>query len=226
MNARILLVEDDRALGSVLRDNLAFDGYDVEWVRDGTSAVNRHREFRPDLIVLDIMLPGKSGFDLFELFNQGGRTSIIILTARDQRADKLRGLSLGADDYVTKPFDLQELLARVHAVLRRARPTVDQITLGPVRVDFRARAATSGSKLLHLTDREFSILEYLAARHDRVVYRDELLRAVWGYQEIPTTRSVDHAIARIRRKLEADPHNPQFIHTVHGDGYRLDTAFR
>jgi DNA-binding response OmpR family regulator len=104
MNAPILLVEDDRALGSVLRDNLAFEGFDVEWVVDGASAVNRHREFRPDLIVLDIMLPGTSGFDLFEVFNQDGRTSIIILTARDQRADKVRCLSLGADDYITKPF--------------------------------------------------------------------------------------------------------------------------
>jgi DNA-binding response OmpR family regulator len=192
------------------------------WVTDGDSALRTEREFGPDLIILDITLPGRSGFDLFEPLHQRRRTPIIILTARGQKADKLLGLSLGADDYVTKPFDLEELLARVQAVLRRSRPTVERLTLGRVTIDFRTRAAMSGKAPLHLTDREFAILEFLAVRHERVVYRDELLRGVWGYADIPATRSVDHAIARLRKKVEADPSTPRFIHTVHGDGYRLN----
>src|SRR5579872_1683674 len=157
MRARILLVEDDRALGTVLRDNFVVEDFDVRWVTDGDSALRTQREFGPDLIILDITLPGRSGFDLFEPLQQNGRTPIIILTARGQKADKLLGLSLGADDYVTKPFDLEELLARVQAVLRRSRPPIDRLTLGQVTIDFRTRSAMSGEAELHLTDREFTI---------------------------------------------------------------------
>jgi DNA-binding response OmpR family regulator len=147
-----------------------------------------------------------------------------MLTARSGKADKLRGLNLGADDYITKPFDLEEFLARVQAVLRRARPIIEQLTLGPVTIDFRARHAARAGRTLHLTQREFEILQYLSERQERVVHRSELLRAVWGYLDVPPTRSVDHAIARLRKKIEADAHDPRFIHTVHGDGYCLTPA--
>lgn len=221
MNKRILIVEDDIALARVLRDNLLFDGFAVECVADGHQAITKARECVPDLVVLDIMLPGRSGFDLCGLLRQEGRTPVIILSALGQKADKLRGLNLGADDYVTKPFDLEEFLARVHAVLRRARPRVDYLVLGHVKIDFRALIAVKGTKSLRLTHREFELLRYLAERQEKVVYRNELLRAVWGYPDSPSTRSVDHAIARLRKKIEPDAHSPRFIHTVHGGGYSL-----
>jgi DNA-binding response OmpR family regulator len=222
MKKRILVVEDDAALGRVLCDNFEFAGFEVAWEQEGHAAVSRARAFTPDLILLDVMLPGgKSGFDLCGILRQGGRTPIIILTARGHKADKLRGLALGADDYVTKPFDIDELLARAVAVLRRTRPTVERLRLGSVDVDFRTRVATDGTRLLHLTHRELELLHYLAQRRDHVVFRDELLREIWGYAEAPTTRSVDHAIARLRKKIEPDAHHPRFIHTVHGDGYCL-----
>jgi DNA-binding response OmpR family regulator len=222
MKKRVLIVEDDAALARVLRDNFEFEGFEVEWVALSSDVLPKARWFAPDLILLDIILPGPmNGFDLCAVLRQSGRTPIIILTAKGQKADKLRGLNVGADDYVIKPFDLEELLARVNAVLRRARPTIERLTLGRAVIDFRARIATDGERILHLTHREFELLHYLAERPDRVVFRDELLRDVWGYVEMPWTRSVDHAIARLRKKIEADAHHPKFIHTVHGDGYCL-----
>jgi len=226
MKKRILVVEDDSGLARVLGDNLTFDGFDVECVATGTSAVSRARTFLPDLVVLDIMLPDTDGFELCGVLRQGGRLPIIILTARSQKADKLRGFNLGADDYITKPFDLEELLARVHTVLRRARPIVERLTLGAVTIDFQSERATRDNRPLHLTHREFEMLQYLAERQHRVVHRDELLREVWGFPEMPFTRAVDHAIMRLRRKIEADAHRPRFIHTVHGDGYCLSPSDR
>ena len=157
----------------MLRDNLAYCGFEVACVADGNAALAQIREFAPDLVVLDVMLPGTNGFDLCAVLRQGSRTPIIILTARSQKLDKLRGLNLGADDYITKPFDLEELLARVHAVLRRARPAVEQLALGRVVIDFRAQQATK-AHALHLTHREFELLQYLAERPERVVHRNEL----------------------------------------------------
>jgi two-component system, OmpR family, response regulator VicR len=221
MKKRILIVEDDTALTRVLRDNLAYEGFDVRCVGDGNLALDAVREFAPDLVVLDVMLPGTDGFELCGLVRQAGRTPVIMLTARSQKADKLKGLNLGADDYVTKPFDLEELLARVQAVLRRTRPLAERVVLGDVTIDFGSLVATSGRTVIHLTHREFDVLRYLAQRPERVVHRSELLREVWGYPDLPSTRSVDHAIARLRKKIERDPHRPRFIHTVHGDGYCL-----
>jgi len=218
---RVLIVEDDAALSRVLRDNFAFEGFEVESVADGDLAIALARSFAPDLVVLDVMLPGRNGFELVGLLRQGGRIPIIMLTARGQKADKLRGLDLGADDYVTKPFDLEELLARARAVLRRASGGVDRLVLGPVTIDFSAMEASRGGRPLHLTHREFELLRYLAGHHPRVVHRGELLREVWGYPDTPATRSVDHAVARLRKKIEVDPRNPRFVHTVHGDGYLL-----
>ena len=148
---------------------------------------------------------------------------IIIMSARSQKADKIRGLQLGADDYLAKPFDLEELLARIQAVLRRSRRVVDRLNLGAATIDLAAMKATAGGRDLHFTFREFEVLRYLAERQDRVVYRDELLREIWGYVDVPllTTRSVDHAIVRLRKKIEPDPRHPTYIRTVHGDGYCL-----
>lgn len=222
MNPRILVVEDDQLLAKVICDNLSFDGFEVTRAATAHAAVNQLREFGPDLIVLDVMLPDRSGFEVFETLHQGGRTPIIFLTARGETVDRLRGLRLGADDYVIKPFDLAELLARVHVVLRRARGVADRVTLGDVSIDFKSQTAMRGGQALHLTHREFELLRFLAMRAGRVVHRGELLRAVWGYpDDSATTRSVDHAIARLRRKIEPQSDQPRFIHTVHGDGYSL-----
>jgi DNA-binding response OmpR family regulator len=221
MKKKILVVEDDAALARVLRDNFVFDGFEVECAAEGNDAIRRARDFAPDLVVLDVMLPGRDGFELVGLLRRGGQTPVIMLTARSAKADKLRGLDLGADDYVTKPFDLEELLARVRAVLRRASPGVERMLLGDVVIDFKAMQATRGREVLHLTHRELELLRYLAERQARVVQRDELLREVWGYPAMPATRSVDHAVARLRKKIEPDPRHPRYIHTVHGDGYQL-----
>lgn len=221
MRKRILVLEDDSALTRVLRDNLTFAGFDVETAVDGDEALRKVRPAAPDLILLDVMLPGRSGFDLCGVLRQGGKTPIIMLTARGQKADKVKGLELGADDYVTKPFHFEELLARIRAVLRRTRPTLDRLVLGSVVVDFVRLQAWSDGREFHLTHREFEVLRYLAERQGRVVSRDELLREIWGYLDMPSTRSVDHAIARLRKKIETDPPHPRFLHTAHGDGYRL-----
>ncbi len=221
MKKRVLVVEDDPVLSRVLDDNLTFDGFEVRVVADGRLAPNVAREFAPDLVLLDINLPGKSGLDLCEQWRRGSRTPIIFLTAMGQKRDKLEGLRIGADDYVTKPFDLEELRARIHAVLRRARPDITRLTLGPVTIDFLKLTAWNGPREIELTHREFELLQYLAERPNSIVRRDELLRTVWGYPDTAQTRAVDHAIARLRKKIEVTPQKPRFIHTVHGDGYYL-----
>ncbi|MCX6550682.1 MAG: response regulator transcription factor [Acidobacteria bacterium] len=221
MKKRILVVEDDEALGWMLCDNLTFEGFEVQHVGDGNLALTVAREFAPDLVVLDVMLPGRDGFDLVGLLRQSGPVPIIMLTARGQKADKLKGLKLGADDYVTKPFDIEELMARVHNVLRRSSPEVQQLILGRVTIDFQSMTARHGRGELHVTNRELVLLRYLAERPGRVVSRHELLREVWGYPDMPTTRLVDNAIARLRKKIEPDPGNPRFVHTVRGDGYTI-----
>jgi DNA-binding response OmpR family regulator len=218
---RILVVDDDQALARVLADNLSYSGFDVATAEGGPDVLGTVRAFSPDLVVLDVMLPGPSGFELCGLIRAGGRTPILMLTARDQKADKLRGLEAGADDYVTKPFDFDELKARLHALLRRARRSVVAIRLGQVVIDFQQLRAQLLGADVHLTRREFDLLFYLAERRGLVVHRSELLREIWGYPTEPATRAVDYAIKRLRRKLELDPHNPKYITTVHGDGYSL-----
>ena len=220
MPHRILIVEDDPGIAKLLRDNLAIDGFTVEWAVDAPQAVAACRTFVPDLVLLDIMLPGKSGFDLCGLLRQGGRP-LIIVSARSERADKIKGLSLGADDYVTKPFDFEELVARIHAVMRRTNQESDRITLGRIHVDFKELSASGPDGEVHLTHREFEVLRYLAMHRDRTVHRDQLLLDVWGVIDGSTTRAVDFAISRLRKKIEDDPHSPKFIRTVRGDGYCL-----
>ena len=170
------------------------------------------------------MLPGLDGFEVCRALGRGpDRTPIIMLTARTGHDDKVRGLELGADDYVTKPFAFDELFARINAVLRRSHPRLDRIVLGDIEVDFRRYRASRGGRDLALTHREVELLHYLAERAGRVVTREELLRLVWRYSDVPATRTVDNFIARLRRKIEPDPHHPPFIRTVHGDGYSLTT---
>ena len=221
MKKRVLVVEDDSNLSALLRENLLFEGFDVDCVADGDLALARAKAFMPDLVVLDVMLPNRNGFELCGSLRRNGRTPILIVSARSQKADKLRGLNLGADDYITKPFDLDEFLARVNAVLRRSRPSADDLVLGAIRIDFISHTAKRGDADIHLTHREFELLKYLAERPGRVVTREELLKELWEYPDTALTRSVDHAIARLRRKIEPHPQQPCFIHTAVGSGYSL-----
>lgn len=222
MTTRILIVEDDHAIARLLRDNLAYEGFDVEWAATGPEALAKAQTFAPTLVLLDLMLPaGVDGYDLCRTFGEMQGRAVIIITARGQKDERVRGLQLGADDYVVKPFALDELLARIHAVLRRTSPRPDLLRLGDVEIDFRQLRARRAGQELNLTDREFEILRYLAGREGRMVTRAELLQLVWGYQQAPVTRAVDSFIFRLRRKIEVDPHHPRYIRTAHGDGYRL-----
>ena len=225
MNKRLLVVEDDESFARLLRDNLLYEGFAVDCVSDGHHAIERARSMRPDLVLLDIMIPGLNGFDVCRALGSGPeRVPIIIVTARTQQQEKIRGLELGADDYVTKPFSLDELLARIHAVLRRSQRSTHIVTFGEVTIDFVRMRASRGGTALVLTSREFALLQHLAEHAGKTVTREELLRAVWGYQEVPLTRTVDNFVARLRRKIEPDPHHPQYIRTVHGDGYSLTVS--
>jgi DNA-binding response OmpR family regulator len=222
MKRRILVVEDDTSLARVLCDNLVYEGFDVSLAADGQRALKEHEVFKPDLVLLDLTLPGLDGLEVCRRLNQDqARTAIIILTARRQKEDKLQGLRLGADDYITKPFALDELLARIEAVLRRVHPADDGLILGSLHIDFNHYTAERNKQKVAFSQREIEVLRYMSARAGKVVSRDELLRNVWGYQNIPLTRSVDNLVARLRWKVEPDPDNPRYIHTVYGDGYRL-----
>jgi two-component system response regulator VicR len=220
---RILLIEDDKAIARMVRDNLQYDGFSVEWSATGRGADAIAKRMSPDLVLLDLSLPdGPDGLELCRQFSQGpDRTPVIIITARSSKEERVRGLTLGADDYVVKPFALEELLARIHAVLRRTTPRLTQIMLGDILIDFRRLRVSKGNNEIAMTDREFEVLRYLAERAGSVVSRDELLRLVWGYSDTPMTRTVDNFIFRLRHKLEPDPHHPRYIRTAHGDGYRF-----
>lgn len=226
MTKRVMIIEDDKSIARLLRDNLEYEGYVVESLETGRNALAAIKRFCPDLLLLDLMLPhGVDGFDICRAVNQSPtRVPMIILSARGQKEDRVRGLTLGADDYVVKPFALDELLARVSAVLRRTKPRVDELRLGTSFIDFRRLRAVRDDKALALTDREFQILQCLAERAGQVVTRDELLHLVWGYSDAPLTRTVDNFIFRLRHKLEPDPRHPTFIRKAYGDGYRLVLA--
>ena len=222
MKRRILVVEDDASLARVLCDNLVYEGFDVALAGDGLRALKEHHVFNPDLVLLDLTLPGLDGLEVCRRLNrEQSRTGIIVLTARTQNDDKVQGLRLGADDYITKPFALDELLARIHAVLRRVHPADDGLMLGSLHIDFNRYSAERNNQKVAFSQREIEVLRYMSVRSGKVVTREELLRDVWGYQNIPLTRSVDNLIARLRWKIEPDPENPRYIHTVYGDGYRL-----
>lgn len=222
MNNRVLIVEDDKAIARLLRDNLEYEGFSVECAASGEEAIEKAQRHSPELVLLDLMLPpGVDAYELCRTFSDAQGKAVIIITARGSKEERIRGLRMGADDYIVKPFALDELLARVHAVLRRTSPPPDVLKLGDVTIDFRRLRATKGSRDLALTDREFEVLRHLAGREGRLVTRTELLQLVWGYREAPLTRTVDSFIFRLRRKIEPDPHHPRYIRTAHGDGYRL-----
>ena len=221
---RVLVVEDDPDIAMLLARSLARAGFAVDQISSGADVLPTLRRGQPDLLLLDLMLPGLDGIEICRALRADPSTAalpIIMLTARAEESDRIVGLELGADDYITKPFDFEELQARIRAVLRRARQSATRISVGDAVIDFVAFTATRGGLDLRLSRREFDLLGYLAEREGRIVQRDELLREVWGFPEEPATRAVDYAIRRLRRKLEADPHNPRHIHTVHGNGYSL-----
>jgi len=227
---RILVVEDNDDLAFGLRNNLEVEGYEVAVERDGRAGLDRARTWRPDLMVLDLMLPGLDGFRVLRSLREGGdATPVLILTARGEEADKVRGLRLGADDYVTKPFGLLELLARVEALLRRsagssagaagAAPEVQRF--GDVEVNPGHRTVTRGGVSVDLTPKELDLLLALLRHDEAVVSRLDLLHEVWGYSADVVSRTVDTHVAELRRKLEADPANPRHILTARKAGYRL-----
>lgn len=223
--ARVLLVEDDRDLAVGLTDAFAMEGYEVSHVADGRAGLAEAVRGRHDLILLDVMLPELSGFDLLrELRARGSDVPVLMLTARGEELDKVRGLKLGADDYVTKPFGIMELIARVEARLRRSRLAKGgSLELEDIAVDFRARTARRHGRPVALTAREFEILEALAARRGEAVSRADLVTRIWGTDDDVevTTRAVDQHIASLRRKLGDDAERPRIIETVYGYGYRV-----
>jgi len=226
---RILVVEDEAAIRAGLVDVFVYHGYEVEGVADGREGLERALAGTFDLVLLDVMLPAMSGFDVCNGIRESDRDlPIIMLTARNEDADIIRGLSLGADDYVAKPFSVTQLVLRVQAVLRRSRVGAEQaqtLRLGnDVEIDVRNRSGRRGDEALAFTRRELEILQYLDAHADRPVSREELLAKVWGYARNLgiETRTVDIHVAKLRRKIEHDPANPRHLLTVRGAGYRLD----
>jgi DNA-binding response OmpR family regulator len=222
---RVLIVEDDDAMSVALADGFAYEGYRVSVARDGAAGLALARDEPPNLLILDVMLPRMTGLDVCrKLRSAGSDVPIIMLTARGQEADKVLGLKLGADDYVTKPFGFLELLARAEAVLRRAggrRADLEAVRFGDLEVDFRRHEAHRGGETVELTPREFELLEYFVHHRGEVVTRERLLDTVWGYNAIPFTRTVDMHIAKLRKKIEPDPANPRLLVTVHRLGYKL-----
>ena len=226
MNPRLLIIEDERPMRTALADALSAEGYRVLTAADGQAGLDRALAEKPDLILLDLMMPKLDGFTLCgELRRLGHSVPVLMLTAKGLTEDRVKGLDVGADDYLVKPFSTEELLARVRAILRRAQKSsrpLRSLTLGDVRLDFAQQQAWRGRKPLHLTAKEFSVLRLLAEAEGDAVSRERFLDAVWGYTAFPTTRTVDMHIATLRSKIEKNPDKPRFIHTVHGVGYRLE----
>jgi DNA-binding response OmpR family regulator len=218
-----LVVEDDPSLVDGLRTALAGEGYEVDVATDGQTGFERARSGDHAVLVLDVMLPGMSGFEIAKRLRDSGRTvPIILLTARGDENDRVLGLELGADDYVTKPFSVRELLARVKVALRRAPDparAADRFRFGDIEVDFKRQRASRGGNDLDLSAREFRILTYFIEHRGEMLSREQLLNEVWGYDVFPTTRTVDNHIARLRKKIEDDPESPQWIRTQRGAGY-------
>jgi two-component system alkaline phosphatase synthesis response regulator PhoP len=224
---RILVVEDEPGIALGLEDDLRIEGYEVEVAGDGITALRRAREGAFDLIVLDVMLPGKDGFDVCRELRRGGqRTPILMLTAKAQEAEKVLGLELGADDYMTKPFGTRELRARIKALLRRAGGELpdqpESYRFGDVEVDFRRGELRRGGEAVDLTPIEFKLLGVFIRARGRVLSRDHLMDAAWGAGTFASARVVDNHIANLRKKIEADPAQPRYLRNVRGLGYRFD----
>ncbi len=224
MKGRVLVVEDNPDLAFGLRNNLEIEGYEVALAEDGPTGVARALEWRPDLVILDLMLPGMDGYRVLRTIRDAGfGQPVLMLTARGEESDKVKGLRSGADDYVTKPFGVLELLARVEALLRRASTARENASVGfgRVRIDRAARIVTRGGAPVPLAPMEYDLLLALLDREGAVVSRSDLMRSVWGYDESIVSRTVDTHVVELRRKLEDDPSAPRHILTVRKAGYRL-----
>jgi len=223
MSFRILLIEDEAGLRMTISDLLSGDGYEVETASDGETGYIKALEGRFDLIVLDVMLPKRDGFEVCRMLrHQGAEVEILMLTARTELADRVNGLQLGADDYLTKPFEPAELLARIQAMLRRKKKEAVRITrfsFGDISVNFDRFELQKAGKSVHLLGKEMQLLQYLIENRGRIVPREELLREVWDYSETVSSRTLDVHISWLRQKVEDDPHSPNHIHTVRGRGY-------
>jgi len=230
---RVLVAEDDDRIREGLVDTLESEGYEVLQAGDGAAAVEIFHRESPDLVLLDVMMPVKSGYDVCrEIRGKDERTPIIMLTAKGEEVDKVVGLQLGADDYVTKPFGIHELLARVTAALRRGRlsPTTEEapplpevFEFGPVRINRKTYRCTRNGKTLDLTARELKLLEVFFRHPGEVLSRNDLLNAVWGIDYFGTTRTLDQHVAQLRKKIESNPASPEVLTTVHGVGYRFES---
>jgi DNA-binding response OmpR family regulator len=235
---KILVIEDENSVREGLVDSLSLEGYSVVWRDNGQDGVSAYEQEKPDLVILDVMMPGLDGLEVCRRIRQNGvYTPIILLTAKCSEIDKVVGLEIGADDYLTKPFGMRELFARVKAVLRRyaqvAEPASvspskeksgsvpDELVFSDVFIDFKTYRAKKGDRSLTLSAKEFELIRYLSQHPDIPVSRNELLDHVWGYNSYPTTRTVDNFIARLRQKLEKTPDKPEHIITVHGIGYKF-----
>jgi len=223
--SKILIVEDEPNMVAGLRDNFEFEGYQVITAPDGVAGLERALSESPDLVILDVMMPRMSGLDVCkQLKAKKPSIPVIMLTARGQEVDKVVGLELGADDYVTKPFSIRELLARVKAVLRRAGTipkSGEKFAFGEVEVNLRSCQVSRKGKALDFSSKEFELLKYFLNHPGETLTRDRLLEDVWGYDRFPTTRTVDAHIVRLRQKVEPKPEDPRFILTVHGTGYKF-----
>jgi DNA-binding response OmpR family regulator len=222
---RVLIVEDEPDMVLGLKDNFEFEGYEVLTASDGAAGLERARTQKPDLVILDIMLPKLSGLEVCKtLRGEGFEAPIVMLTARGQEIDKVVGLELGADDYVTKPFSIRELLARVRAILRRTEGTKRRLSryrFADIDLDFEVYKASKGGAPLELSPREFELLRYVIERKGETVSRDRLLEDVWGYESYPSTRTVDTHIAKLRAKIGDSGSEPKYILTIHGVGYKF-----
>ena len=221
----VLVIEDEPQMRTMLTDNLTFDDYRVTAVESGEEALRECDLQAFSLLLIDVMLPGMSGFELCRRLRDGGtRVPIILLTARTHELDRIHGLDLGADDYVSKPFSMQELLARVRAQVRRddrRSAAGDAFSFGDVTVQLRQQLVTRKGRRVRLSPREFELLRYLIAHRNEIVSREQLLRDVWGYHQLAVTRTVDNYVAKLRTQLEPRPNDPRYIITVHGSGYQL-----
>ncbi len=223
---KILIVEDDDSMIAALRDGFEYEGYTVVLARDGAAGLRLAAEAKPDAVILDVMLPKMSGLDVCrEIRKEGNTVPILMLTARGQEIDKVLGLKLGADDYVTKPFGFLELMARVEAVIRRTSgraARLDGFEFGAIKADFKHGEVRRNGRLLDLSARELRLLQYFIERRGEVVTREQLLDAVWDYDSAPLTRTVDMHVAKLRKKIEERPARPRFLVTVHGLGYKFN----
>ena len=233
-SGKLLLIEDEEAVRIGIKENLELEGYEVLAYDNGNEGLDAYKQENPDLVILDVMMPGIDGLEVCrEIRALGKNTPIIMLTAKSSEIDKVVGLELGADDYLTKPFGMRELFARIKAVLRRSavvpngapEPEEEEypksLSLGEIEVDFEAYRALRGEDEVVMSAKEFELLRFLSSKPDVPVTRDQLLDEVWGYNSYPTTRTVDNFIARLRQKIEQVPERPRFIITVHGVGYKF-----